>query len=93
MITSRLRILALALANLSRHWTRTGVIVLVYSLLVCLVVSVLLYVKALDHHAHLLLSGAPDLLVQRLVGGRHELIPVSRADEIRRMRGVCGGAR
>ena len=35
-----------------------------------------------------MLSGAPDIVVQKLVAGRHDLIPSYYADAIREIRGV-----
>ena len=88
MMFGTIRILSLALSNLSRYWMKTIVIVMVYALLVGLLTSVLLFVDGLDHQAHLLLSEAPELVVQSVKGGRHELTPVTRAEEIEGMRGV-----
>lgn len=83
-----LRVLDFALFLLARERIRTAAIVAVYSLLVGLVGSLLLFVSALRQEAHRSLSGAPEIVVQRLRGGRLELMPVERAAEIARMRGV-----
>lgn len=83
-----LRILDFALAGLLRHRMKTFVVVSVYSLLVALLSSLLLFTQALRREAHLLLATAPDLVVQRLLGGRHEPIAVERAAAIRGIRGV-----
>ncbi|MGD2116146.1 MAG: ABC transporter permease [Acidobacteriota bacterium] len=83
-----LRICGLAATTLGRHRAKTLVVVIVYSLLVAIVASLLLYVKALRRESRALLDAAPQLVVQRLSGGRHELIPVERARAIRRIRGV-----
>lgn len=87
-----LRVLDFALATLLRNRAKTVVVVVVYSLLVGLVASLLLYVGALRREAHQLLGAAPEIIVQRLSGGRHELIPVERAAAIRALRGVGGVA-
>lgn len=84
-----LRILDFALAGLLRRRTKTLVVVTVYSLLVALLSSLLLFTRALRQEAHLLLATAPDLVVQRLSGGRHEPIAVERAARIREIRGVA----
>ena len=83
-----LRILELALSNLMRNRAKTLVVVTVYAFLVCLLASLLLYMRALRREAHLVLASAPEVIVQRLRGGRHELIPIARAAAIRRIRGV-----
>lgn len=83
-----LRVLDLALFLLARERTKTIVIVATYSLLVGLVGSLLLYVSALRQEAHRALARAPELVVQRLRGGRLDLMPVARAAEVARLRGV-----
>lgn len=83
-----LRICELAASTLFRHRAKTAVVVTVYSLMVAVVASLLLYVQALRREARALLETAPQLVVQRLTGGRHDLIPIDRAGEIRAIRGV-----
>lgn len=83
-----LRILDFALAGLLRGWLKTTVIVAVYALVVGLVASMFLYVGALRREADALLEGSPELIVQRLTAGRHDLVPVARAREIVQIRGV-----
>ena len=84
-----LRVLDFALFLLARERFKTAAIVAVYSLLVGLIGSLLLFVSALRQEAHRLLSGAPEVVVQRLRGGRLELMPVERAAEVARLRGVA----
>lgn len=83
-----LRILELALATLRRHAARTLVVVVVYAALVCLFASLLLYLDTQHRETHALLAGAPELVVQRLTAGRHELVPVDRVARIAAIRGV-----
>lgn len=83
-----LRLLDFAVARLRRRPARTLLVVGVYSVLVALVASLLLYVAALKREARLLLTEAPELVVQRLRGGRHEPIPLERAAAIAGIRGV-----
>ncbi len=87
MIT-HLRILDFAIAGLRRHPARTFVVVVVYSLLVAALASLLLYVRACHQESHELLANSPDIIVQRVRGGRHDLIPVEHAIAIREIRGV-----
>ena len=83
-----LRILDFALANLWRRRGKTLVVVAVYALLICLLASLLFYVRGLQREARRVFAGAPEIVVQRLRGGRHELIEVDRAAAIRGIRGV-----
>jgi ABC-type lipoprotein release transport system permease subunit len=87
MIT-HLRILDFAIADLRRNPAKTLVVVVVYSLLVAALASLLLYVRACHRESHQLLAGSPDIIVQRVRGGRHELTPIEHADLIREIPGV-----
>lgn len=84
-----LRILDFALAGLARRPGKTAVVVTVYALLVALFASLLLYVNTLRGETRRLLADAPDLVVQRIRGGRHELVPLARGPEIAAIRGVA----
>lgn len=83
-----LRILDFAIAGLRRNAAKTMVVIVVYSLLIAVLASLLLYLGALRRESRDLLAESPEIVVQRMRGGRHELIPIERADEIRRIRGV-----
>lgn len=89
-MNSHFRIFDFALATLLRNRAKTAVVVVVYSVLVCLVASLLLFVRTLKWESQRLLETAPEIVVQRVRGGRHELIPVRRAETIRGVRGVGG---
>jgi hypothetical protein len=83
-----LRIFDHAIATLLQSPARTLVVVSVYSMLVATVVSLVLYVDAHHREADALLASAPEIVVQRIRGGRHELLALDRAAEIREIRGV-----
>lgn len=83
-----LRILDHAIETLLQQPGKAIVIVSVYAVLVAVVLSLVLYLDAHRHEAEALLASAPELVVQRLRGGRHELLPVERAEAIRGIRGV-----
>jgi ABC-type lipoprotein release transport system permease subunit len=76
------------LAALWRRKTRNLGLWLVYTLLVFLFSSVLLLSQGLRHEAAVLLQEAPEVIVQRLVAGRHDLLPAAWLEELRRLRGV-----
>jgi ABC-type lipoprotein release transport system permease subunit len=60
----------------------------VYALVVFLLASVLLFTAALRSHAAALLADAPDVVVQRMSAGRHELVPAAYLEPLGGMRGV-----
>lgn len=83
-----LRILDTAVSSLVRDRAKTVVVVAVYSLLVGLFASLLLFVETLRDESQLLLATGPEIIVQRLRGGRHELTSLAWADDIRGIPGV-----
>jgi ABC-type lipoprotein release transport system permease subunit len=76
------------LASLARRKGRNLGLLLVYGLLVFVLASVMLYTHALRHEAAVILEGAPEVVLQRLVAGRHDLIPPGYIERIGRLRGV-----
>ena len=76
------------LAALLRRKTRNLGLWLIYSLLVFLFSSVLLFSQGLRREAALLLQDAPEVIVQKLVAGRHDLLPADWLEPLRRIRGV-----
>lgn len=77
--------------TLSSLWRRLGknlALVAVYTLVVFSLGSVMFFTQALKNEAAIILRETPEILVQKLVAGRHELIPVAYAQKIRAIRGV-----
>jgi hypothetical protein len=84
----RLKILEFALSSMWRRRFKNLAIVVVYGFTIAVLASILLMTDALRGEAAQILLGAPDLIVQRVAAGRHDLIPVEYADEIRALPGV-----
>ena len=76
------------LASLLRRKGRNLGLLTVYTLLVFVLASAMLYTHALRREATTILEGAPEIVLQRLVAGRHDLIPPGYVERIGRMRGV-----
>ncbi len=76
------------LASLIRRKGRNLGLLFVYTLLVFVLASVMLYTHALRHEAAVILEGSPEVLLQRLVAGRHDLIPPGYIERIGTVRGV-----
>jgi ABC-type lipoprotein release transport system permease subunit len=81
-------ILDFTLASLLRRKRKNAALVLVYTLIVFLLASVMFFTRSLQQEASILLREAPEMIVQRQVAGRHELIPMEYLDKIRKIRGV-----
>jgi cell division protein FtsX len=78
------------LGSLARRKGRNLSLLLVYTLLIFVLASVFLFSQALRHEASLLLAEAPQVIVQRMVAGRHELVPDAYLERLERVRGVTG---
>ena len=78
--------------TLSCLWRRKGknlTFVIVYTFIVFLLASVMFLTDALKHEAAFVLKDAPELVVQRTLAGRHELIPVAYIRSLAAIRGVA----
>ena len=76
------------LSSLARRKAKNLGLLLVYTLIVFLLASVMLFSHALRHEAAHLLDGAPEVVLQRMVAGRHDLIPPGYLERLGRIRGV-----
>ena len=81
-------ILDFALSSLLRRKAKNLSLLVVYALIVFAVASLLFFVQAMKREAALILAGAPDLVVQRMVAGRHDPVPLAYAESIGAIRGV-----
>lgn len=88
-ILSRHRnILDFALSSLMRRKAKNAALFLVYTLVIAVIASLIFFIHALKREAALVLKEAPDMVVQRMLAGRHDLIPLQYAAKIRTIRGV-----
>ena len=81
-------LLEYSLASLARRPGKHLGLVLVYGMIVFLLASTLLFTQSLRQEAALVLAESPELIVQRLLAGRHDLIPASYLDQPGALRGV-----
>jgi ABC-type lipoprotein release transport system permease subunit len=63
-------------------------LLLVYSLIVFMLASVMLFTHALKQEVGQLLQASPEIILQRMVAGRHDFIPESYLEKMGRIRGV-----
>ena len=80
--------LDLTLSSLLRRRWKNFSLLLVYSLVVFMISSVLFFSGAIRKEALTILSDAPQMIVQRTIAGRHDLIPQAYVDPIKKIRGV-----
>lgn len=83
-----LKILEFALSSLARRKFKNLSIIVVYSFTIAVLASVLLLTHSLKETALAVLVDAPAIVVQRLVAGRHELVPISYSRIIEKIPGV-----
>jgi ABC-type lipoprotein release transport system permease subunit len=83
-------ILDYAITGIFRRRWKSLVVVLTYTGIVFLLGSILFLTDALKHEVLTMLEGSPDLIVQKIHGGRHDLIPVNYAEGISSIRGIQG---
>ncbi len=81
-------ILEFSLSSLLRRKTKNLSLLVLYTLIVFAVASLLFFLSALKREAALILKDAPDMVVQRMVAGRQDLVPISYSGKIRSLRGV-----
>lgn len=82
-------ILDFAIASLLRRRLKNLSLLLLYSLIVALTASLIFFVQSLKREASLLLKDAPDIVVQQLMAGRHDLIRTDNIQRIAAIRGVA----
>jgi ABC-type lipoprotein release transport system permease subunit len=81
-------LLDFALSSLNRRRGKTLGLLAVYATIVFVLASVMFLSHAIRREAALVLQGTPEVVVQRLIAGRHDLIPAGHLDAIRAVRGV-----
>lgn len=76
------------LASLARRPGKNLGLLLVYTLIVFMLASVMLFTHALRSEAIAVLKNSPEIILQRMVAGRHDLIPADYLAKIGQIRGV-----
>jgi ABC-type lipoprotein release transport system permease subunit len=77
-----------SLASLARRPGKPLALLVVYALVVFLLASVMLFTQSLRQEAALVLAQAPEIVVQRMVAGRHAMISQEHLEKIGSIRGV-----
>ncbi|PLX35989.1 MAG: ABC transporter permease [Hyphomicrobiales bacterium] len=76
------------LAALARRKTKNVGLIVVYTLIVFMIASVLLFGQALRREAGFILADAPEVTVQKVTMGRHDMVPGIYVDQLKSIRGV-----
>ncbi|RMG02943.1 MAG: ABC transporter permease, partial [Nitrospirae bacterium] len=83
-----LKILEFALSSLWRRKFKNLGIIVVFSTVIFLLSSIVMLTYSFKREALLVLEGAPELIVQRVVAGRHAMISPGYMDRVSRIPGV-----
>jgi hypothetical protein len=81
-------IIDFTLSSLFRRKVKNTGLWLLYMLVVFLLASVMLYTHAIKREAVDVLMHSPEIIVQRMMAGRHDLFPVRYLDTLKGIRGV-----
>ena len=87
-VERHLNILEFTLASLLRRRAKNLSLLAMYLQVIFMLASLVFFVTALKREATLILSDAPDMVVQRLVAGRQDLVPAGYTAGIALIRGV-----
>src|SRR5512139_4266843 len=87
-IDKQRHILDFTLSSLGRRAGKNSALLLVYTALVFILASLMFLTHALKREAALALRNAPDMVVQRMTAGRHDLIPDGYRARVAGIRGV-----
>lgn len=87
-IEKQRNILDFALSSLLRRWGRNLSLIIIYAAIVFVLASIFFLTHSIKKEASIVLQGSPEIVVQRIVAGRHDLVPEGYTDEIRNIPGV-----
>ena len=81
-------IIDFTISSLLRRKGKNIALLCVYTFVVFMLASVMFFVHSVKREASIILKDAPEMIVQRMIAGRHELIPIGYIDRIKDIRGV-----
>lgn len=82
-------ILEFALSSLLRRKAKNLSLLGLYTVIVFILASVIFFVQALKEESTRILRHAPEMVVQRQMAGRHDLVPLGYREKISSIRGVA----
>jgi len=87
-IEKQRNVLDFTLSSLWRRKRKNAALLFVYTVVVFLLGSVMFFTHSIRKEAALVLQGAPEIVVQKLVAGRQDLVPLDYIQKIKGIRGV-----
>ncbi len=81
-------LLAFTFSSLSKRRSKNLGIILIFSLVVFMIGSILFLSDSIKWESKIVFKNSPEIIVQKIKGGRHELIPILFSQEISKIHGV-----
>ncbi|WP_333875001.1 ABC transporter permease [Methylobacter sp.] len=82
-------IIDFTISSLLRRKVKNFGLLALYTLIVFILASTMFFTYSIKKEASLILKGAPEIVVQKIVAGRHDLFPVNYIETIKNIRGVA----
>jgi ABC-type lipoprotein release transport system permease subunit len=82
-------IIDFTLSSLFRRKVKNIGLLVLYTLIVFILASMMFFTYSIKREAKLILKGAPEIVVQKIIAGRHDLVPIDYLDTLRKIRGVA----
>jgi ABC-type lipoprotein release transport system permease subunit len=89
-IEKQRNIIDFALSSLVRKWGKNLALLVVYTVIVFILASIFFFTGSIKKEASLILQASPEIVVQRILAGRHDLIPANYIPVISGIPGVRG---
>jgi len=83
-------IIDFTISSLLRRKVKNLGLLALYTLIVFILASTMFFTYSIKKEASLILKGSPEIVVQKILAGRHDLFPVGYIDTIKQIRGVAG---
>jgi len=85
-------IIDFTLSSLLRRKVKNMGLLVLYTLIVFILASMMFFTHSIKREAALILKGAPEIVVQKIIAGRHDLVPIEYLDTLKKIRGVATAA-
>ncbi len=82
-------IIDFTISSLMRRKVKNFGLLALYTLIVFILASVMFFTYSIKREAKLILKGSPEIIVQKIKAGRHDLFPIRDVETLRKIRGVA----
>ncbi|MDO8843805.1 ABC transporter permease [Methylicorpusculum sp.] len=82
-------IIDFTISSLLRRKVKNIGLLTLYTLIVFILASTMFFTHSIKKEAAIILQGSPEIVVQKIIAGRHDLFPISYIDSIKSIRGIA----